>query len=915
MEGFLLLLISATFSNQIRLASNTIHSPGRLRWIYKRPSKNDSNVPSAGTQKSTSESQGISDVNLENSTYEETLSTHMQTDSHVITKFMDEEPVKTVRNGDKVDPSRVAIQGNDVGLDEFFSRPIKITSFQWTLAGTLNQMFDPWNLYFSNLNVARKLTNYDYISAKLHVKIVLNGTPFHYGHLVFSYLPLDVECGTHEPQGMASLKRQKRKMSTLMNVELDPVNNKSGVICCPFMYPWDMMEISELLTPTNEYQSLGNITMASYTTLGAASATPVANLSISVFAWATDVVLAGPSAVVYSATEKGNSLSYAKLSGTPDSEYTSGVLSKPLGLISKGTGVMSKVPIIGNFMNTASKVAGVAADLASFFGFSKPPQLEPANFMKRLPMANTAVVRGTETVLKTTFDPKQAVNMSPTIANIDDHDELILSRFLTKSAYVDQFTWSVADAVDSVVCYGRNQPIDFDFQTDGFGNGTILPTPLSLGCLPFTYWSGSIVYRIKVVASAYHSGRLRFTFTPNLSLGVVVGEYNTQYSAIIDLADNTDVFITVPWMNNASYLNIDTTNYINDSVGTLVKTGIPGFSNGVWTLSVMNELVSPYNLADVEVLIYKCGGPDFEVFNPRDGVTSSHDGFPTISSLSPRASVAASALDATNTLTLFGKVATDTEIANRQADYSGEATLSFRELLKRYSYSHTYSRAVGSNSETAYTFRILLPFQPTYIGAGGAGDSFNVTAAPASTPFNFSRNTLMGLLATCFVGHRGSIRSKYVPTTRGVEINQLTFARQGVLTGALNSDPGLLSVPVQGASASARTFSDTAGGWTGAVVTDGHEQRCLEVDVPFYSRQRFYTNGPTDWGARTYRASANGLGAMDTLSGIVTSLDNTTNDRQVSFDRWVASGEDFNFLYNLGPSELTYYPSANYPLA
>jgi hypothetical protein len=77
-------------------------------------------------------------------------------------------------------------------LNEFFSRPVKIDGFAVALGTPINRSIFPWTLFFTNPIIRRKLDNYFGIRCNLHIKIVVNSTPFVYGAIRASYraLPL-----------------------------------------------------------------------------------------------------------------------------------------------------------------------------------------------------------------------------------------------------------------------------------------------------------------------------------------------------------------------------------------------------------------------------------------------------------------------------------------------------------------------------------------------------------------------------------------------------------------------------------------------------------------------------------------------------------------------------------------------------
>lgn len=77
----------------------------------------------------------------------------------------------------------------DVSLAEFFARPIKIRTFQWTPSVQLFNNFNPWSDFFNQSRVINRINNFNNLRAKLCVKFVVNGNGFYYGRALASYKP------------------------------------------------------------------------------------------------------------------------------------------------------------------------------------------------------------------------------------------------------------------------------------------------------------------------------------------------------------------------------------------------------------------------------------------------------------------------------------------------------------------------------------------------------------------------------------------------------------------------------------------------------------------------------------------------------------------------------------------------------
>ena len=72
-------------------------------------------------------------------------------------------------------------------LSEFLSRPVRIANITWlesnTVGTVLSTMF-PWGDFFSDSRIKVKLQNYAFLSCDLHVKVVVNASPFYYGSMI-----------------------------------------------------------------------------------------------------------------------------------------------------------------------------------------------------------------------------------------------------------------------------------------------------------------------------------------------------------------------------------------------------------------------------------------------------------------------------------------------------------------------------------------------------------------------------------------------------------------------------------------------------------------------------------------------------------------------------------------------------------
>ena len=87
--------------------------------------------------------------------------------------------------------SHAANLDQGAGLATYLSRPVQIVSFTWSEASTITStVFQPWTLFFNNTYIKNKLSNYSRLRCKLHLKVILNASPFYYGLARMVYVPM-----------------------------------------------------------------------------------------------------------------------------------------------------------------------------------------------------------------------------------------------------------------------------------------------------------------------------------------------------------------------------------------------------------------------------------------------------------------------------------------------------------------------------------------------------------------------------------------------------------------------------------------------------------------------------------------------------------------------------------------------------
>jgi hypothetical protein len=89
-----------------------------------------------------------------------------------ITTFSDEKSTWDYSVMSQPDATFSTAETGQDGLENFFSRPLKIREYEWGTGTLLYQNFNPWSLYFQNPRVMNRIVNYNNLRCKLCVKVI-----------------------------------------------------------------------------------------------------------------------------------------------------------------------------------------------------------------------------------------------------------------------------------------------------------------------------------------------------------------------------------------------------------------------------------------------------------------------------------------------------------------------------------------------------------------------------------------------------------------------------------------------------------------------------------------------------------------------------------------------------------------------
>jgi len=529
--------------------------------------------------------------------------------------------VAVVNDGDNYGGDHVS------ALKDWFQRPILLRRIAWSEANSISTIMYPWADYFSNSIIKDKIRGYQKFKGNLHLKFMINATPFQYSKVLVTYKPLVkyVSSG-YSTSKTANMEVQDFggglidyaatapdpfiPLSQRQYLELYPCQCQGGEMVLPFIWPYNWLDLSVKKPDGSDtlfeaFSTLGRLSIDSFFPLRTSTTAATQPINITIFAWMTDIMLEGPTL------------------------QQSGPLSGPATAIADAAESLTTIPVLAPYMAPVQNIGRVTAKMAKLFGWSNPPKLEAAKPIVQAPFVGLANPDLCVLGEKLAVDEKNGLSVDPKSVGLpESKDELAFQNLLSKKSFLTQFDWLMTDSPDAVLFDVRVNPCLAAMTTRVTNASEITQVdpfksfpsyhmlPACLVAQQFKYWKGDITYHFEVVASQMHRGRLRLTYEPAGS--AVVDNTGRLISRVFDLAESSKFSFTVPWQAVSEYLtNVPVTG--SDSTSQLFSTRgaqLLSYSslshNGTLRLSVMNELAASSPSADVRVLVYvDCSGVSF----------------------------------------------------------------------------------------------------------------------------------------------------------------------------------------------------------------------------------------------------------------------------------------------------------------
>lgn len=708
-------------------------------------------------------------------------------------------------------------QDNDevAHLSDYLSRPVRIIqNSAWTIGTPFSfANVNPWQLYFNDAYVKNKLQNFGKIRCKLHLKFMVNGSPFHYGSIRACYFPLVDSRSTYT--SLADLV----PFSQTPGVYLEPQNMTTSEMELPFLWPHNWLEI----TKNSDFVSMGVLTLTEYATLASANGA-TGSISLSCYAWATDVEVMGPT-------------SLGALQG--DEYVTSqGTISGPATAVASVAARLADAPVIGPFARATEVGARATASIARLFGYSNPPMIDDVHAYQPKSFHAFANAETRMPLDKLSLDPKNEVTISSKVAGVDEPDPLVFKELLCRESYLDKVTWDSSKTQLTLLWSALVNP-HYSYLAGGYHT----TPPMTHFSSNFRLWRGSIVYKFRFIKTQFHRGRVIISYDPNGDITANNDTETTTFTRIVDLNTEDEVEFSVPYKSTAPMSQVPSlaswpATYSSSTTPTYSFD--PAYHNGCITVRVQNVLSGPTTSPSITMLCYVRAGEDFMLAAPTTLSSSLtlRDPAMVIQSSEKVVSIAQATSSA------------DTNVASIT---TGEVIASMRPLLHRTHY--ILSQALGGGTTTNTTGLITTNNVYTRVpqGWGRAWQGNNAynyaTVSAASVGYVFGTNNPIDWTLDCFVGYRGSMNVH-------VNVNQAPGSVTNIGTLAITRNYGIpvisatrnlngsTAVVTYAASNPYATYarSGTTGNFNsgaGATITNPATQTAISANIPQYWPTRF----------------------------------------------------------------------------
>jgi hypothetical protein len=777
------------------------------------------------------------------------------------TTFTDADKGSVVDMGAPVAAPSRSSELNSLDLARYLERPVLITDITWSEGGFLNGAFDVWSIFISNSNIADKMRTYGMFRMNLNIKVILSASPFYYGAGLVQYNPLP---SYHtNPSVVVGGDQQIVTYSQRPSFWIYPQSSQGGEMTLPFFW------YKEWANNPVDAGSLGTLSLHSPQPLRNANSVAGGSVTISIYAWASNVELSKPTSQSSTVRKrvKARAISFA----LDKDEYGDGPLSGPASAVASAAGGLTSLPYIGGLARATQIGAGAVSRVAKFFGFTNAPNIANIEPFKDMPYGGFTSSDICPATHPLALDPKTELTVDPAVVGLPSVDELNIEHLCNIHSYLKTIDWDETQTSGTLLFQAQLNPHVMQRINSA---GLIWPTPVAHVSKTFNYYRMSFRVSFDVICSQYHRGRLLIIYDAmNSSIPPGVNAVTELPSYVVDIAEESHIELEFPYVQEYAYQRSSTAYDSTEEWGDLTATG-----NGRIFIYVQNQLTSPVASAPVGILM-SASAYDVKFMSPAQPSNGSFF-------VAQSGSTFASDRNMSNPIVDVVDAPCEQDLV-----YGGEAIPSLRKLMKRHchSFSHAFVGILTGLYEIS-VLQSLYPFGPNY-----NDDPSNLFNSAAASRVNYASHTFVGWYAPCFAGMRGSMYwavSSPPPEDQAGVIAIISRSFQEIPPNSSN----IFTTSSLGATSSVVAYEASQDPAlavaNGAFLTTTQTQAGLTALIPFYDQRKFVGTHPRSY-SRTYNA------ANSWRYSVTRAFKKDTSNSDIQ-DFYCAAGPDFNLHFFVG---------------
>jgi len=460
--------------------------------------------------------------------------------------------------------TRMAEDSKMHDIHSILQRPVLVHNGEFNSGFLYLKLKFPDIILQKSQNVVKKLDYFTFLRANVKVRLVFNATPFMSGRYWMFFAPFD------------AISNRGARLDHISNctgypgVEIDIASNAPVEIKIPYCSPLSHYNL------VDTHSNMGELYIVPIIDIRSGTSPLTVGATFSVFAWFEDIELALPTSRPVQVpkaemwvAQVGGSEEHAVTTGPP----ISGVAKNIAGAASSVGGYF---PMLSKLCRPVEWVARAIGGAAESLGWNKPTNLDKNCVLSNIPAKGYTNADGIDLSSKLCAMPDNGLTYDGGIFSTDV-DEMDISYVASKSCIFRQnIPWTTGTAVDTVI---HSNPVAPGM---AIGGPRFSPTTCAFVASMFTYWRGTIKYRLTVAKTAFHSGRLRITYHP--AVYTIGGVNENAYNWILDLSVSSELEFEIPYVSNVPWKEC--------FIGTWDSSDFTQekYSTGIITVSVLTQL-------------------------------------------------------------------------------------------------------------------------------------------------------------------------------------------------------------------------------------------------------------------------------------------------------------------------------------